>query len=292
MQHDYDPPTPLHAFSAAMQNTGKGMLARGLTCLALGKPASVTVYPPTAEELNKAVLGILAHGGRRTVLWDEPGRTVGGNALRAVLTSMIYEGRKLGVNETIGGLNLVVWCVLGNMLRLGDDMARRVVAIALDVQTASDLPDLLEEIETNRPALLDCAFELIARWEAAGKPKIKGGVFPSFEAWSRKVESLLSWAGLPSLRSNVDELQDAQVEEQTALFELVERACAPKGGEGATPEEILAVAKLNEARGSEAFGERVNHRTVAAALRSCQVAKDGTRLVRPTKRTWKVQRPA
>lgn len=296
MQYGYDPPTPLHVLSAKHQAAGKGLLLSTIVLLATGSEVIVTPYPRNDEELKKVALSHLRTGTTRAVLWDEVSRVIGGAGLRSLVTAGKYGDRALCTNDMLEAVNRTVWAVLGNMLALGDDMSRRSLAISLELQTRKTFkyPHLKRHILEHRPRLLGAAFELIRRWVEAGAPGPHGPLLASFESWSMHVEGLCEWLGLASLQGAREHILNVQAEEQADVFAIVEAACARFAVDEVSCAEIkqLESDPAWKDRFDSAFGENSGVKGgIPRTLRTTQVGKDGTKLVRGahTKR-WRVER--
>ena len=194
--------TPLFATTANLRGTGKSMLSDVATLIALGRLPARRVFTSNDEEQRKAITSIVLEA-TPNVLFDNLNEPLAGAALDAVLTGETWNDRLLGHSKTTGDIPVrTVWSATGNNMSFGTDLGRRVLPICLEchdekpeLRTNFKRPNLVGWIKENRPQLVAAALTVIRAYFVAGCPEQSGGIWGSFENWSRIVRGSLVWAG-------------------------------------------------------------------------------------------------
>jgi hypothetical protein len=208
-------PTPLHLISAPVQGSGKGLLSNIIHLIVTGRPAEVATMPDGDEELRKRITSILRRSSPVIVLDNLKGKLEGA-ALEAVLTSVWWTDRVLGVSETTGALpNRSLWVATGNNVETSTDIARRIVTCRLDPgmerpwqRTDFLHPNLVEWVEAHRSELVSAILTLIRAWIVADRPLVKHPPIGSFEGWADTMAGVLHVAGVRGFLENYEAMYE------------------------------------------------------------------------------------
>jgi hypothetical protein len=183
-------PAPMFGVSADRRGTGKDLLVRVLTRIALGRPADSSPPPRSDSELRRRVTAIAREGSAAALLSNVEG-PLGGAALEDAVTATTWSDRLLNRSSILSALPMeAVWFATGNRLATRGDMARRLLTVRLQArdefpELRSDFrhPDLLAYVGEHRGALLRAALLILRAYIAAGRPEPPARL-GSFEAWS------------------------------------------------------------------------------------------------------------
>jgi hypothetical protein len=206
-----DGPTPLIAIDANTRGTGKTLCVDTIGMIYTGDKLPRTSAPATDEEMSKAILAI-ATAGEPMVLFDNQERPFGGPAIDAALTGTSWSGRILGFSKMSGRIPLhTQWFVSGNNLDLQADTARRTLHIYLETReenpenrTGFKHSNLPAWILDNRARLAVAAVTILRAFCLAGRQRVRGEPWGSFEAWSDLVRSAVAWLDMPNLGDPAD----------------------------------------------------------------------------------------
>jgi hypothetical protein len=145
------------------------------------------------------------------------GTVVRSAVLSKLLTDRTWGDRMLGGNVLGQFANDRLWCATGNNLRIGGDMASRVVLVSIDPArphperrsgfAIADLEGWIQQSENQRN-LLAAVLVLVADWAAAGCPE--AGVVPmrQFTPWARVCGGLLAHHGVDGFLANAGEVEE------------------------------------------------------------------------------------
>ncbi|TFD12890.1 DUF3854 domain-containing protein [Cryobacterium sp. TMT1-2-2] len=248
---------PMLVFDGIHRGVGKGGCLDVIHRVAFGVPASIQTTPKSDEEMDKRItakLRVSADTINLDEVQDKDGTSrLDSNSLGAVLTSEIYEGRKLGTSEVLSLPNMASWYGLGNNVQIPGDMIRRVYTCRLasdrtDLETRDNFRhDLDSWVPENRAELLRAVLILVRAWYAEGQPEAtKPFGFKSFTEWQRVVGGILHHAGINGFLSTVLTVRE------TADSEAVDNGEHWKWVEGRFPvgtkfgaSEVLAQAKAD-----------------------------------------------
>lgn len=204
---------PAFGFDAPEFGTGKTTAAKLVNIVLTGRsPAVMQFSEDGIEELRKHVQAAMLEGRQSIVIDNVPtGIVLTSAVLAQVLTEPFMDVRELGLSRThrIACTQLVL--VTGNNLQVGDDLTRRMLVARLDSRgdpTARvyNRPNLLQEAQGARAALLTDLFTLVAAYEAAGE-NVNAQVLVGYEQWSRWVQQPLIWLGCADPVESVRRLQ-------------------------------------------------------------------------------------
>lgn len=206
------PKSPIALVDATIWGTGKTLLTEVVGMISCGTYELSTV-PDDREEWRKRITALLSMGSPFIVL-DNVKTILSSESLAAVLTTLTWSDRKLGVSETVALPNHATWVATGNNLQTDGEMARRGYLIQLDAQCARPYerdyaykhPELLDWVSVNRGMLVAALLTIIRSWFTSGKPIALTPKMGSFEGWVKVIGSILANAGIPGFLENRDKL--------------------------------------------------------------------------------------
>ncbi len=239
--------------TANVKKTGKTMLMRLAALISTLREAPINAWPTTPEEQQKT-LTTFVREGEQVVLFDNSTGTLSSDALEAMLTSTVWKSRILGKTQSTGSLpNKTVWCFTGNNLRLGGDLACRVIPIKL--MSPLERPDQRNDFED--PYLIQTIKEDCAQYFVAAMTILKAyhidscGIPPStpmggFEGWTT-IRDVIQWIDLPDPldgRNAMMEEDDEDTDALRALLAGIEEVT--KDGPKSTVQLLSSVREQNE----------------------------------------------
>lgn len=195
-----DGPVPYALVDASVAGSGKGLLVKAATTIALGRVVPTMSCVTDEEEMRKRILLPLMTADR--VAWiDDAPCPFGGNTWNALMTSWPeYRDRILGKSETVSVPATTVWAVTGNNLTLRGDSSRRALHIRLEPRVEHPeerddfkIIDLCGYVDENHPRLLVAALTILRAYHLAGSPSSGLPPLGSFEAWSRAIRDCVYW---------------------------------------------------------------------------------------------------
>jgi len=202
-----DGPTPLHLFDAPTEGTGKTLLAKAITLVAIGREAESMAEGTADEEWRKRITAMLA-GGPTFVLLDNVNRALDSGALASALTTTGWTDRILGLTKMATLPNTAVWLASGNNTTLSRELIRRTLWCRLDAKVEAPHerrgfrhPNLLRWAKEHRGELVAAALTLAQAWLAAGRPP-GPQTLGMFESWAEVIGGILEVAGVPGLLGN------------------------------------------------------------------------------------------
>ena len=218
---------PLFAVDATTRGTGKSRLVDAATVIVRGQHCARTSLPKDDDEMRKRITSIVLDGDA-SVCVDNINAPLMLPSLESVLTSMVWKDRELGKNANVTAPHRTVWWATGNNLVLGGDIARRPLHIRHESslenpeeRTGFEHPDLLHWVLRERKRLVVAGLTLLRAYILASAT-YEGGLWGSFEEWSRLVCGAIVWAGGTSpllARATQDPALD---DAKRALFVLVD----------------------------------------------------------------------
>lgn len=249
---------PMALIDAPEPGTGKGLLVTVAATLALGRPAGLTAWPTSEEELQKVVTATLMSGSTMVIFDNVEGMIRSAN-LAAVLTADVWQGRILGRSENAMVPNRATWVATGNNIDVGGDLARRCYRIRLDARIASPWkrtgfrhPDLPIWVAEHRAELIHALCTIVRSWWVAGAPKADAlAAMGGYTAWVRTVGGILRHAGITDFLANLDDFH-ATADREAQQWEAFLATWLDHYGEGG-----MTVAQLISAMasGSHTGGE-------------------------------------
>ncbi|MBT9171973.1 MAG: hypothetical protein DDT21_00349 [Syntrophomonadaceae bacterium] len=219
-------PTPCYLIDAPTRGTGKGLLAEVATLVPTGGPAPVMSLVGDGDEVEKRITSLLL-GGRSHIQLDNV-RTLRSAHLEAALTTLYWNGRRLGKSEMVYLANRATWLATGNNVEVSDEMARRTIPIRLDAQVERpedrtgfkrELPGWAHE---NRPALVSACLSIAKIWIDSGQPR-GAATLGRYESWAAVMGGLLDVAGYQGFlrdRARLHGAADTETQEWMATVGL------------------------------------------------------------------------
>lgn len=186
---------PAIILDAPVYGTGKTFLAQCLGALGTGRNVSAISGIESENEMKNLIITKIMEDAR-VILLDNIMGKFNSVSLSSYLTSDEYEGRVSGSNIKFSSRTKMLILLTGNNMRLGGDMARRVIRITLD----SKVEDLSTRVFSGNPLnyILGNRDELVQ----AGLAVIKGfiqssllkpGSMTSFESWDEMIRQPVLW---------------------------------------------------------------------------------------------------
>jgi hypothetical protein len=192
------PPYPWFVITAPQPGSGKTLLAKaiGIVHGMVTRPE----LPAESEEQRKMITTILSDTTAPVALFDNLAGVVRSSVLEALLTSVSWSDRLLGVNRNLSLTNDRLWLGTGNNAKIGGDLARRTYDIAIDpkrpdpfLRTGFTIVNLEEWMEQQRGRYLAALLTVARGWVLAGRPaqEVRSD---SFAQWDGALRGLLAWA--------------------------------------------------------------------------------------------------
>ena len=243
--------TPLYLIEAPTRGTGKGLLSDVVNIIAAGDVAAVMHLPRDGAELEKRITAALLDGAR--VLMLDNVTTLEGDALAAVLTARMWQGRILGRSQVVRVPNDATWIATGNNVTLDDDMPRRIIPIRLDPQmerpetrAGFKHDDLRAWVKEHRAVLVSACLSIVEAWRAAGSPHGTERL-GTYEAWCGVVGGILKVAGIGGLLEGRDYLHTDSNQEPEEWGAVLKALHLERGGLSFQARDLLTVAKKQTA---------------------------------------------
>ena len=198
------PRVPIIGIDAPKPGYGKTDIVQSIAACTMGHGIPHMTYEDD-KEFAKSLLQLFERGDR-LVLVDNVGETFVSNALAAASTSEEQETKRvLGEYKHLVVRNNAMFCVTGNNLRFGGDLAtRRVIRARLDEDV--EHPELRNFLNKPHPPtyakqhfeqLAMAGLTILSAYIQAGKPqppqKLDVG---SFREWNELVRGCLLWLAL------------------------------------------------------------------------------------------------
>jgi hypothetical protein len=159
----------------------------------------------------------------------------------------------LGKNVLGQFANDRLWCATGNNLRIGGDMATRVVLVGLDANqphperrggfAISDLESWIRKPE-HQQAVLAAVLVLVLDWAAAECPEADVVPMRQFTRWARTAGGLLAHHGVDGFLANAAEVEAAD-DDDTDWAGFLARWPVVLGA-GAVTSEAVTAARWDE----------------------------------------------
>ena len=226
-RYAFDGPAPLFLFDANVRGAGKTLLAELIALILTGADFSRMSNPQDDTEARKLITSLVLFGDA-LVLIDNVTGLLGCAALDAALTGTVWKDRRLGANEVIVGMLLMVWFASGNNVVLNGDTTRRTCQCRLESpeerpeeRTAFKIPNLTSYVKQQRPALLVDVLTILSAYCLAGRPQAGLKAWGSFDGWSNLVRQAVVWIGLEDPGATRQELAERSDRDAEQLRELI-----------------------------------------------------------------------
>ncbi|MGC5012968.1 hypothetical protein ACLQ2R_19575 [Streptosporangium sp. DT93] len=247
---------PLGVISATTRGSGKSLLTEILNAL---YGMRMNPWPSKEEEMAKSITAILRDTSEPVIVWDNVGPfdTVDHASLAMLLTSTHWSSRVLGVSSLFTGLNDRVWCVTGNNVAVGGDIASRSILVRLDpemerpdLRTGFVINDLWSWLrdDTNRAELLHALLVLAGAWLAAGAPRRDDLQMRNFSAWAQVMGGFTAYHGAMGFLDNRGEMEQAD-DEETSTIAFLSKWHEKIGNEPRSAAQLIESAQVNSFNG-------------------------------------------
>ncbi len=128
--------TPLQLTEAETPGTGKGLVEKILSLITTGKVPEPTTLPVKEEEVKKTITSLLLRGLEQIKLDNaDDTEKLHSPSLAAVLTTIMWSDRILGVSQFVSVPNWAEWSLTGNNTTLSSELSRRTVRARLESDT-------------------------------------------------------------------------------------------------------------------------------------------------------------
>lgn len=228
-----DGPCPLFLVDGNVAGAGKGLIVSAMSIIATGRDSPVLSHVTQEDEERKRITAMLERAPSMARI-DNIRARLGSGAFDALLTSTVWEDRRLGATEMMTLPARTVWWATGNNIRIEGDTARRSIHCRMvseeehpDRRSGFKYPYLLKYCSKNRPALLGAALSILSGWFEAGEPDQGLMAMGSFEGWTWIVRNAMVWAGFEDPSSGREELRDSSDSLTEALSMLLSDAGLP-----------------------------------------------------------------
>jgi hypothetical protein len=193
------PPYQMLVITATNPGSGKTLLMR-----LLGAVHGIAVrgeFPRDRDELRKLFLATLLTTTAPVIGLDNLRGTIYSSELEALLTARTLTDRYLGQSKVVTVTNDRLWVATGNNARIGGDLARRCLPVALDPQCADPHKRTGFKIEPagwmaeHRGEYLAALLTVARGWIQAGQPS-QVTRSDDYARWDGALRGLLAWARL------------------------------------------------------------------------------------------------
>ena len=135
LRHAIGGNVPLAVVNAPQPGTGKTLLCKAVSLIAVGNVDTLTTAPNNSEEWRKKITSVLSRGSLIIILDNIDGRLTSDD-LAAALTTETWSDRLLGHNKIVTLPQRSVWIGNGNNITVGGDLPRRSYMINLDAKSS------------------------------------------------------------------------------------------------------------------------------------------------------------
>jgi hypothetical protein len=244
------PPYKLGSFTAPQPGSGKSLLAGVMRAVHGGVFRSEV--PTDEAELGKQISAILDTTTAPVCQFDNVTGVLRSATLAGLLTSGIWESRRLGTQTQISCPNDRLWVITGNNICISGDLARRTVSVTIDpgvpnphLRTNFAIRNLEGWAREHRGQLLAALLTLVSAWVAAGRSAGDPRGSDSFASWIEAIDGILNVAGIagsfdsPETTSRILGSDD---DEWAEFLDAAYRLQLKNSWKGWTTKELLAHA--------------------------------------------------
>lgn len=239
------PPYKLVAISAPQPGSGKTLLASIARILHGGVFRSE--MPEDDAELRKQVSAILDTTTGPVVVIDNVTGVLRSSALSGLLTSAVWNDRRLGSGTVIDRANDRLWIITGNNVTLGGDLARRTLWVTIDPgvpdperRTGFAIPALERWVESNRGLILSALLALIRSWVVSGAPLPEAAGSDIYAPWRQVVSGVLTHAGIPGRFDSLESHRQSVASDDDEWRTFCEAVHSVHGSAGWMVRDLLA----------------------------------------------------
>ena len=207
---------PMAIVDATKQGSGKGLLAKFVAYVALGRSAASMVPPGDENEWRKTLTSLLVEG-ETLISLDNIEGLLSSPTLASFLTSDVWKARLLGTMQSPDLLQRSMVIANGNNMQLGGDIPRRTYRIRMDagvsnpwMRTGFTFSPLLKYARADRGKIIAALLTMVRAWYVAGQPMPQKAIpaLAEFSTWAEIVGGILAFAGVDGFLDNLAQLYD------------------------------------------------------------------------------------
>ena len=207
---------PMAVIDATKQGSGKGLLAKFIAYIMLGRSAAAMVPPNDENEWRKTLTSLILEG-ETLISLDNVEGLLYSPALASFLTADVWKARLLGTMQSPDLVQRTIMIANGNNMQLGGDIPRRSYRIRMDagvskpwMRTGFTYSPLLKYARADRGKIIAALLTMVRAWYVAGQPAPATPIpaLAEFSAWAEIVGGVLAFAGVDGFLDNLDQLYD------------------------------------------------------------------------------------
>ena len=207
---------PMAIVDATKQGSGKGLLAKFVSYVALGRSAASMAPPGDENEWRKTLTSLLIEG-ETLISLDNVEGLLYSPTLASFLTADLWKARLLGTMQSPDLLQRSMVIANGNNMQLGGDIPRRTYRIRMDagvsnpwMRTGFTFSPLLKYARTDRGKIIAALLTMVRAWYVAGQPMPQKEIpaLAEFSTWAEIVGGILAFAGVDGFLDNLTQLYD------------------------------------------------------------------------------------
>ena len=207
---------PMAVVDATKQGSGKGLLAKFVASIALGRSAASMVPPGDENEWRKTLTSLLVEG-ETLISLDNVEGLLHSPTLASFLTADVWKARLLGTMQSPDLIQRSMVIANGNNMQLGGDIPRRSYRIRMDagvskpwMRTGFTFSPLLKYARADRGKIIAALLTMVRAWYVAGQPQpsTPTPALAEFSAWAEIIGGVLAYAGVDGFVDNLAQLYD------------------------------------------------------------------------------------
>lgn len=207
---------PMAIVDATKQGSGKGLLAKFVSYIALGRSAASMAPPGDENEWRKTLTSLLVEG-ETLISLDNVEGLLYSPTLASFLTADLWKARLLGTMQSPDLLQRSMVIANGNNMQLGGDIPRRTYRIRMDagvskpwMRTGFTFSPLLKYARADRGKIIAALLTMVRAWYVAGQPTPQKATpaLAEFSAWAEIIGGVLAYAGVDGFLDNLAQLYD------------------------------------------------------------------------------------
>lgn len=233
---------PMAIIDASKQGSGKGLLAKVISYVMLGRAAASFVAPGNDEnEWRKSLTSQLLEGNTLLSIDNIEG-LLNSPVLASFLTSELWNARVLGTMQSPELVQRMMIMANGNNIQLGGDVPRRAYRIRMDRGVSKPWQvkgfkynPLLKYVRLHRGQIISSLLTIIRAWFQAGQPQAMNQppALGDFSDWSDTMANILDFIGVNDFLKNLPQLYD-EADVEAPAWEAFLKTWREKVGESVT----------------------------------------------------------
>jgi len=207
---------PMAVIDATKQGSGKGLLAKFIASIMLGRSAAAMVPPNDENEWRKTLTSLILEG-ETLISLDNVEGLLYSPTLASFLTADVWKARLLGTMQSPDLVQRTMMIANGNNMQLGGDIPRRAYRIRMDagvskpwMRTGFTYSPLLKYARADRGKIIAALLTMVRAWYVAGQPApaTPTPALAEFSTWAEIVGGVLAYAGVEGFLDNLNQLYD------------------------------------------------------------------------------------